>query len=335
MKLFIPAVGYRIKLTNEWKFNLYYEHRNLTLLDIVVPGFDHQQNKYIDGDYKKGLKHVEASLPANTLLEVDRVYVRTMNKSKEEIDDYDSVTFRVINENSKAKVRFWARLNDVNNLEYELPVDYAASKVKAQENAKKPKKLTPERAANTVASVIRDHYYRGNRLRTKSPTPVWFTAALIEQFKLVTKEYERLKVPCQIARHEKQQKQRLDELKRQFAEGTLSLPHALAQKVKTFDDLRALGYYKECFTPFEKREQFYDWTSVIAYELLQTHQQVTKTFERLPDGTCCRTFRRGKPDTSQWWNEHEPSLEHLWVKVYSDAADLEVTNVEAGIDPLV
>ena len=55
-----------------------------------------------------------------------------------------------------------------------------------------------------------------------------------------------------------------------------------------------------------------------------------KSWERLPDGTKCRTFRPA--DARYDYEKDAPSITHLWVKVYSDVNDLEITKVEAGFD---
>lgn len=59
-------------------------------------------------------KATEVTLPANTLLTVDRIYVR------QGVEDYNSVTFRIKKGDCPdAKfggIRFWAKLYDVNTI---------------------------------------------------------------------------------------------------------------------------------------------------------------------------------------------------------------------------
>lgn len=78
-------------------------------------------NEYVDDDYHSGLKHTRAALPVGTILEVDRVYIRSTNKGKVGKDNFDSVTFRVLKNpawTDKKHPRFWAKLDDVNQIEF-------------------------------------------------------------------------------------------------------------------------------------------------------------------------------------------------------------------------
>lgn len=117
MKLFIPEIGTKLTLTTDWVFTLYHENRNLPLfkfLDIKMWSWGYQ-------DQTCPLP-AQVSLPAGAVLIVDRIYIRN-GKS-----DFSSVTFRasipgkktVKGAFGKTGVRFWARLSDVNNIEYEL-----------------------------------------------------------------------------------------------------------------------------------------------------------------------------------------------------------------------
>lgn len=130
MRLFVPAVGHQIKLTSDWTFDLYYEHRNNKLLEII----DAEYAKVPDGwgrwtygrdDESRALKHTSMTLPAGTVLEVDRVYIRAQNKqAKTKDEDYDSLTFRIVEHPTfKRSIRFWAKLADVNTVECQPPDD--------------------------------------------------------------------------------------------------------------------------------------------------------------------------------------------------------------------
>ena len=109
MNLFVPSLGTRVKLTKDWKFTLYGEHRNETLIAalgnpvpvIFVSQYSHEtpQSKVV-------------TLPRGTVLRLDRIYVR---RGK---DDYDSLTW-VVEELRGEKVkrtRFWATLEDCNKM---------------------------------------------------------------------------------------------------------------------------------------------------------------------------------------------------------------------------
>jgi hypothetical protein len=117
MKLFIPSCGDRIVLSSAWTFDLYFnESRNrnfskengvlITFSDVWTP------------DWQRKLKEsTKFTLKENTVLECDRVYIRTSAKiSMSKDENYDSITWRVIG--SKTKQRFWAKLSDCNNIEY-------------------------------------------------------------------------------------------------------------------------------------------------------------------------------------------------------------------------
>jgi hypothetical protein len=115
MKLFIPTIGTKIKLLKDWKFKIYYERRNDSLLK--AQGFiDREQPmKWIDG---YGRINFDTSLPAGTQLTVDRIYIRKGSQ------DFDSVSFWVGTKPKgvglQGRIRFWAKLEDVNDIEFEL-----------------------------------------------------------------------------------------------------------------------------------------------------------------------------------------------------------------------
>lgn len=114
MKLFIPPLGTKIILTEDWNFRLFYEYRNYTLMRMfnLVP---QDQNRYTYYGRSGGSANVK--LEKGTKLTVDRIYIRKGSK------DFDSVTFW-LGEKPKGigyrgKVRFWVKLSDANNIECE------------------------------------------------------------------------------------------------------------------------------------------------------------------------------------------------------------------------
>jgi hypothetical protein len=138
MKLFIPACGHRIKLIKDWSFTLYYERRNDDLLKILLPTDFASMTTYwcrfVGGrEHPFELKRTWISLPTSTVLEVDRVYIRQTNKSaSSKEDDYDSISFRIIEHPTikKKRPRFWSKLSDVNEIEYELPENFDETKLR-------------------------------------------------------------------------------------------------------------------------------------------------------------------------------------------------------------
>lgn len=320
MKFFVPAVGYRIKLTQDWSFKLYGEYRNKTAFEFLGKDFDANH-----GWRNDELKSVDASLPSGTLLEVDRVYVRTANKARSGDDDFDSITFKLVD--SKKKVRFWAKLMDVNTIEYELPPNHEEGKTKAQDRAKQPKKLDPSKIRNIVYAAMQS-YKHGNKDNYYGKAPSWMTVDLVKQFDAVRDEHTRLREPYERAKFDAASTKRRAELELGLAMGSLSLPIGLADKVKTVDDLKKYGLYHGWgMQEFEYR--CHDWDYVINYVVMgRSGYQSKKSYEQLPDGTRCRMFR----PTEMTWEKDAPNMQHLWLKVYTDKDDLEVVRVEAGFD---
>jgi hypothetical protein len=134
-KLFIPTIGTIMTLAKDWAFDLYYEDRNEAMMARVG-------QKYTGWNREKNGKIVtRAILPKGSELKIDRIYIR---KGKD-MKDYDSVTFFLVGEKEtldrfdysyvktsdhqvetiktprkvNRPVRFWAKLDDVNNIAIE------------------------------------------------------------------------------------------------------------------------------------------------------------------------------------------------------------------------
>ncbi len=131
MKLFIPEIGNEIKLLTDWTFDLYHEDRNYTLMEFTN---DPRPRTY----YGKDDTTLPCTIPAGTILKVDRVYIRkglkdfsslsflwkgaaTSARMEEDMrwdfktnSSLPSGTFHKV---PKKPVRFWAKLNDVNKIE--------------------------------------------------------------------------------------------------------------------------------------------------------------------------------------------------------------------------
>jgi hypothetical protein len=109
-KLYIPALGDRIKLTADWTFLLFPESRNMSL-------YTHLKIEYPRTFFD--VKPVKVTLPAGTELGIDRIYIRRGNK------DFDSITFNLLGVPTqklygpRVRVRFWAKLAAVNTIEFE------------------------------------------------------------------------------------------------------------------------------------------------------------------------------------------------------------------------
>jgi len=112
-QLYLPEIGDQLRLVKPWTFLLYNEGRNKGLWDAL--GIKLSKGRRENGSWIEP-KPVEVSLPEGTLLTVDRIYIRQGMK------EYSSVTFRSILKGIKKKPRFWAKLGDVNNIQFD-PVD--------------------------------------------------------------------------------------------------------------------------------------------------------------------------------------------------------------------
>ena len=117
MKMFIPHPGQMIRLTEDWKFTLYGEHRNTDLREAL----EVEYSKYVRGGPPQ---QAEVVLPKGTVLKISRLYIRGNMR------EYDSVTFWTVaspdgrlatkkNGGTGKGRRFWAKLTDVNNIEFE------------------------------------------------------------------------------------------------------------------------------------------------------------------------------------------------------------------------
>lgn len=123
VKLYIPEIGDVIHLTSDWTFQLYNEHRNGTLMMKM------KDPRHTVGEWSDKYGSLPCTIPSGAQLKIDRVYIRKGNKG------YSSVTFLWKNESLPARVehysngdaykipkqpvRFWAKLGDVNNIEFQ------------------------------------------------------------------------------------------------------------------------------------------------------------------------------------------------------------------------
>jgi hypothetical protein len=136
VKLFIPACGDRLKLTTEWSFAVFLESRNIKFAEVRNLLNDSEKGQWSvwEGERYSGRLAVRPfTLPAGSVLEVDRVYIRATSKdgAHQGVDNnYDSITFKIVGEKHS---RFWVKLADANSIECELEStfrDRAAAKSK-------------------------------------------------------------------------------------------------------------------------------------------------------------------------------------------------------------
>lgn len=302
MKLFIPACGDRLVLSKDWTFTLYFEHRNTK--------FAHERgyletkpswSVYEEGQPRYGsrLKRQEITIPSGTVLECDRIYIRAQNKSAVEIeDDYDSITWRIPGQKNS---RFWAKLTDCNNLEFELQSD-ASFKERAKEKAAQPKKMD--------ADAIREALYEA--ATKKGPHVQWIAdltpevEALYEDSLKIHKEaYEMY------AKDRREYIRRLEESNqkhRMFASGWDS-------RRETVDDYHAFS--KEDFV----------WEFFLARGTMCAHS-------KLADGTHVRKFswQINREAPYNWYRQNTKpyALAGLSLSVATDADDTSIISMKVN-----
>jgi len=121
VKFVIPSIGDKIVLTKAWEFPLIIDYRN-KLTSRLRPGLEFTRSH-------TGENSVLAIIERGTVLRVDRIYIR-QGKS-----EWDSLTFSVtfapkdksrvkpktgvLGQEEKLKgARFWAKLKDVNRIQF-------------------------------------------------------------------------------------------------------------------------------------------------------------------------------------------------------------------------
>jgi hypothetical protein len=136
--LFIPAIGTIIVLAEDWRFKLFFEHRNNALLKALCPNEpfgvyaeDHEGSKilrHLEPMTEEELKdaprtfratnmrrepYLDVTIPAGHQLKIDRIYIRAG------VEAFNSVTFRTTKigpDNKFRSKRFWVKLNDANQI---------------------------------------------------------------------------------------------------------------------------------------------------------------------------------------------------------------------------
>jgi hypothetical protein len=142
MRFFIPSIGDTFQIESPWTFKLFNEYRNealisgmkfdsnehLELIRNASMFHDQNYNAIYNKDeeiYREYLRlwalaenfHWRVTLPVGDILKIDRIYIR------KGAEDFDSVSFFLTKTTEtrmskvKGKKRFWAKLEDVNQLE--------------------------------------------------------------------------------------------------------------------------------------------------------------------------------------------------------------------------
>jgi hypothetical protein len=125
-----PVIKSQYKLLSDWEFGLHTEYRNESILrafELVVGSIWH---------YGRNNTPHRVTLPAGTVLQVDRIYIR------KGAEDFDSITFYIVDSpnerllswgkgglSPKYAVRFWAKMTDINGVMDMEPVfDYPVNR---------------------------------------------------------------------------------------------------------------------------------------------------------------------------------------------------------------
>ena len=112
MKLYVPELGDKLKLTADWTFDLYHESRNENLL-----------KHFFGENFQWESRHnppKKVTLPKGTILTVDRIYIRKGASEYSSISFYASGIETPKSSFGKPKrARFWATLSDCNTIEFQ------------------------------------------------------------------------------------------------------------------------------------------------------------------------------------------------------------------------
>ena len=134
MRLFIPTIGTVLTLSQDWNFNLFNESRNYNViegLNLSQKGLDAAVDAYYE--YRKThagrdeecirLYNIaynwswNVTLPIDSELKVDRIYIRKGQGGFDSVSFWLTSTPHPLLSKVKGKKRFWAKLDDVNNME--------------------------------------------------------------------------------------------------------------------------------------------------------------------------------------------------------------------------
>jgi len=141
--LCIPELGTKLILDEDWAFNLYNEDRNESLvkaagfpagcdsspyyayaLNTAMAAFNAGWGVTLEHNQYQRLFYKLVTLPTGSILTVDRIYIRkgasgyssvSFYLDRKSVDENYSIFTNNISKSS-GKCRFWAKLNDVNNI---------------------------------------------------------------------------------------------------------------------------------------------------------------------------------------------------------------------------
>jgi hypothetical protein len=326
MKFYVPACGHRIRLTSDWTFMLYAEYRN--------EKFSKAAAVTLDFSWQKSDKR-QMTLPSGTVLEVDRVYIRQQNKSAMSTeDDYDSLTFKLIEHPTmKGRNRFWAKLSDVNRIEFDLPVDNTLVKTELAIKANKPKKLTRDIIEGLLMTGL---YYAVHDRSTSEPVQVWVNTELQNTLSTMTKEWARRQMPIDkdVIKEERVNFEKLE--RDRFDRGYLMIPLNLQDKVKTYEDyVRFCGdYYRPNYRHCRGEKDFI--IDGLLRMIFDKYSAKKCSTTRDDQGQITRMYRMSELSKLDPWSKSHmkncADLSDMWIAVTSNVDDTDIIEVRAGID---
>jgi hypothetical protein len=155
---FVPRLGTRVRLVEDWEFRLYNEHRNYAtceLFGMKLDGYDRDRDvreiKTLDEPVPYGCWRC-VTLFKDTVLKVSRVYIKPESKPDgyglNKGGEYNSLTFwidtapddlvmidalsgtKIALRNAKGRPlhpKFWAKLRDVNQIRCAVDMDTLAT----------------------------------------------------------------------------------------------------------------------------------------------------------------------------------------------------------------
>jgi hypothetical protein len=143
MKLYLPEIGDVLRLTKDWEFTLYNESRNVKLFEVFNIEYE---NRYFARD---NVPNYNVTLPKDTELKIDRIYIR------KGASEFSSASFFIhshpSDDNFKG-ARFWAKLNDVNEIEFIIADTTSSLKVEVKSFVNEHKVNYPFIINRSVAS---------------------------------------------------------------------------------------------------------------------------------------------------------------------------------------
>jgi len=132
MRLFVPPLKTKLRLSSPWSFDLHHEHRNEKLfaaLGLTYVDWREWQRQYRERTGERWTNTrpppEQVRLPRGTVLVVDRICIRNG------AEDFDSITFRIAEcpkAKFKGKPRFWAKLADCNRMNVVVMEEEESSK---------------------------------------------------------------------------------------------------------------------------------------------------------------------------------------------------------------